>query len=132
MKEVVMLKLAMLPDEYVTINGDIVVLLTRVAGGRAHLAIEANKDVPILRGTVLEREGGQRPACLTSRPKRKRRKYQRDIFYPWNDDKDRAVQVMHQVIDHLAKSGAAGEAKILRTQLARIVPDVWEDEIPMK
>ena len=59
-----MLKLSLLPEEYLTINGDIVIQLSRVAGGRAFLAIEADRTVPVIRGEVLERQGGQRPACL--------------------------------------------------------------------
>ena len=48
-----MLKLTLLPDEYVTINGDIVVQLCRVAGGRADVAVHADRSVPIVRGEVL-------------------------------------------------------------------------------
>ena len=59
-----MLKLSLLPEEYLTINQDIVVQLTRIAGGRANLAIHAGREVPIVRGAVLERQGGERPACL--------------------------------------------------------------------
>ena len=65
-----MLKLSLLPDEYLVINDSIVVQLSRVAGGRADLAIDAPKSVPIVRGAVLEREGGQKPACLTDGPRR--------------------------------------------------------------
>ena len=52
-----MLKLSLLPEEYLTINEDIVVQLIRVAGGRASLAIHADREIPIVRGTVLEQEG---------------------------------------------------------------------------
>ena len=45
-----MLKLSLLPEEYLTINGDIVIQLSRVAGGRAFLAIEADRTVPVIRG----------------------------------------------------------------------------------
>ena len=64
-KEDYMLKLSLLPDEYLTINDNIVVQLTRVAGGRAYLAVNADRSVPVVRGTVLEREGGKRPDCLS-------------------------------------------------------------------
>ena len=59
-----MLKLTLLPEEYLTINDSVVIQLKRVAGGRADLAIDAPREFPILRGTVLERSGGQRPGCL--------------------------------------------------------------------
>lgn len=59
-----MLSISLQPNEYITI-GDIVVKLSRLSGDRCYLAIEADKSIPIVRGTVLEREGGTRPACLT-------------------------------------------------------------------
>ena len=64
-----MLSLSLLPDEYLSINnGQIIVHLIRVAGGRAHLRIEADRSVPIVRGALLEREGAPRPDCLTPPP----------------------------------------------------------------
>lgn len=123
-----MLKLTLLPDEYVTINDNIIVQLTRVAGGRADLAVEAPREVPIVRGTVLERQGGERPACLSAPPKRKGKHY-RDQVFRWNDDRERAVRVMKQVFDRLEQNGAADEAKVLRTQLDRIIPAFWEDDL---
>ena len=65
-----MLKLTLLPEEYLTIGNGIVVQLMRVAGGRADIAIEAPRTVPIVRGAVLERQGGQRPAHLADPPKK--------------------------------------------------------------
>ena len=56
-----MLKLTLLPEEYLTIDDKIVVQLIRVAGGRADVAIEAPRELPVVRGTVLERTGGRRP-----------------------------------------------------------------------
>lgn len=121
-----MLKLSLLPDEYLTINGNIVIQLTRVAGGRAYVAVDAAREIPIVRGTVLEREGGQRPDCLKP-PVRRRSRPQRDLVFRWNDDRDRAVRTMRQVIDRLEQNGSDSEAKVLRTQLSRILPAPWED-----
>ena len=123
-----MLKLTLLPDEYVTIGGDIVVQLTRVAGGRADVAVYADRSVPVVRGAVLERNGGMRPGCLAPPPRKKARTY-RDQVFRWNDDRERAVRIMKQVIDRLERSGAGGEAKVLRTQLDRIVPAFWEEDL---
>ena len=61
-----MLQFSLVPEEYFTINGDIVVQLSDVSGGRAWLRIEADRSIPILRGKGLEREGRPRPACLNS------------------------------------------------------------------
>lgn len=123
-----MLKLSMLPEEYLTIDGSVVVQLTRVAGGRAYLAVDAPRDVPILRGAVLERNGGERPACLLP-PSEKKARHYRDRIFRWNDDRERAVRSMKQVLDRLEQNGAADEAALLRTQLDRIIPTFWEEEV---
>ena len=123
-----MLKLTLLPEEYLTIGGGIVVQLRRVAGGRADLWIDAPREVPVVRGTVLERNGGERPACLEPPSGRKPKGY-RDRIFRWNDDRERAVRVMKRVIDRLEENGAGDEAGILRTQLDRIIPAVWEEEL---
>ena len=123
-----MLSLSLLPDEYLSINhGQILVHLIRVAGGRAHLRIEADRSVPIVRGELLEREGAARPDCLTPKPKRKPG-CRRDKLYLWNDDRERAVRSIQQSIDRLEQGGAAAEADILRTQLNRLIPTFWEEE----
>ena len=123
-----MLKLTLLPDEYLTVNGDIVVQLLRVAGGRADVAVEAPREMPIVRGAVLERSGGQRPACLAPSPKKKPR-YYRDQVFRWNDDRERAVRARKRVFDRLEEQGSVEEAKVLRTQLDRIIPAFWEDDL---
>ena len=123
-----MLKLTLLPDEYLTVGNSIVVQLLRVSGGRADVAIEAPRTVPVVRGAVLERQGGKRPACLEPPPKKKAR-YYRDQVFRWNDDRERAVRSMKQVFERLEQNGAGEEAKILRTQLDRIIPAFWEDDL---
>ena len=123
-----MLKLSLLPEEYLTINQDIVVQLTRIAGGRANLAIHAGREVPIVRGAVLERQGGERPACLQP-PSGKKARYYRDQVFRWNDDRERAVRTMKQVLDRLEQKGSTEEAEILRTQLNRIIPAFWEEDL---
>ena len=121
-----MLKLTLLPDEYLMIGNNTVVQLARIAGGRADLAIDAPRTVPIVRGAVLERDGGQRPACLAP-PARTKARYHRDQIFRWNDDRERAMRVMKRVIDRLEENGAGDEAGILRTQLDRLIPAFWEE-----
>lgn len=123
-----MLKLTLLPDEYLMIGDSIVVQLSRVAGGRADLAIDAPRTVPIVRGVVLERDGGQRPACLAP-PARTKARYHRDQIFRWNDDRERAVRAMKRIFDKLEADGAIEEVKALRTQLDRIIPDFWEEDL---
>lgn len=123
-----MLKLTLLPDEYLTINGSIIVQLARVAGGRAYLKVEADKSIPIMRGTVLERQGEARPDCLAP-PPRTKPGHHRDRIYRWNDDRERAVRAMKQTIDLLEQAGNESEAEFLRTQLDRLIPTFWEEEV---
>ncbi|MDE7219941.1 MAG: carbon storage regulator [Oscillospiraceae bacterium] len=59
-----MLKLSLTPGEYLAIGENVVVQLSRCEGGRAYLSIDAPREIPIVRGAVLEREGGQRPPQL--------------------------------------------------------------------
>ena len=65
-----MLRLSLTPGEYIAIGGNIIVQLCRSEGGRAYLAIDAPRSVPIVRGAVLERQGGQRPAHLADPPRK--------------------------------------------------------------
>lgn len=63
-----MLKLSLTDGEYLTINGNIVVQVYRAENGRSYLAIDAPRDIPVVRGTVLERQGAPRPQHLAKVP----------------------------------------------------------------
>ena len=62
-----MLCLNLNQGEYMTIGEDVVVQLDHVTGDRCRLVIHAPREVPILRGEVLEREGARRPDCLADK-----------------------------------------------------------------
>lgn len=62
-----MLSLQLKSGDYVTIGKDIVVQVYQNGPG-FRVAIKAPKDVPILRGDVLERDGGPRPNGLHDKP----------------------------------------------------------------
>lgn len=123
-----MLKLTMCADDYLTINDNIVVHLTRATGNHADVAIHAPREVPILRGAVLERQGGERPACLNP-PVKKKPRYYRDRYFRWNDDRERAARAMKQVMERMERNGAGEDAAALREQLNCIIPPFWEDEV---
>ncbi len=59
-----MLKLSLNSGEYINIGGNVIVQVYRVAGDRTYLAIEAPREIPVVRGSVLEREGEVRPKNL--------------------------------------------------------------------
>ena len=121
-----MLKLTLFPDEYFSIDDKIIVQLQRVAGGRGFLAVEAPREMPVVRGTLLEQQGGKRPVCLT--PARVQKKYgKRDLFFPWNDDRERAVRAMNKVFSELEEKGLSQETQVLRKQLDRVIPQFWEE-----
>ena len=63
-KEFDMLSLQLKDGEYMTIGDDVVIQLNRISGNRCKLTINAPREIPILRGNVLERNGGQRPECV--------------------------------------------------------------------
>jgi sRNA-binding carbon storage regulator CsrA len=114
-----MLRLTLLPGEYITINGDIIVQIAGISGERVRLAVNAAQDIPIIRGAVLEREGGSRPACLTlSRSQARSRK---DKVYRWSAKQENAAQSMRQCLDRLERENLP-EAAYLRQQLSEIVP----------
>ena len=57
-----MLSLQLKDGEYLTIGEDIVIQV--FANSTIKLAIQAPREVPILRGEVLERNGEERPSCV--------------------------------------------------------------------
>ena len=59
-----MLCITMRRGDYVTIGDDIVIQIDRMNEERVHVNINAPREVPIVRGKVLERVGGERPGCL--------------------------------------------------------------------
>ena len=50
-----MLVLGMRPNDYILIGDDIMVKVIKGSGDNIRLAIEAPKDVPVVRGNVYER-----------------------------------------------------------------------------
>ena len=127
-----MLCITMKRGEYFTVGGDTVVLFDQLSGERAHLTIHAPREVSIVRGEVLERQGGQRPACLASLPPRKKPKYKRAAVFLWNDGRERAIQALEKLAAQMEESGAAEEARLLREQLRQLVPAPWEEELTSK
>ena len=59
-----MLSLQLKDGEYMTIGDDVVIQLSRISGNRCRLTINAPREVSIVRGNVLERNGVNRPDCV--------------------------------------------------------------------
>ena len=96
-----MLCISMKAGDYFTVGGDTVVQFDRLNGERVHLTIHAPREVPILRGDVLERNGGRRPACVMDVSPR----YVRQL--PWDHVKKQALEDLRQLLAEMEDSSAA-------------------------
>ena len=66
-----MLSLQLKSGDYLTIGDEIAVQIFQQPGGAFSVSVKAPREIPILRGKVLERSGDDRPDCLRDRaPKR--------------------------------------------------------------
>jgi len=119
-----MLSLGLKQGEYLTIGDNVVVQLDRIAGDRCKLVIEAPRQIPIVRGTVLEREGGERPGCVFDAP----RWHKREIS--WDRSKAQALSAMRKLLSEM--DGRDDDVQALRRQLNHMFPPMQsqsEDKI---
>ena len=115
-----MLCLALAPGEYMTIGDGVVVQMEKITGDRCRLAVHAPKEVPIVRGAVLERTGGKRPACVSDAP----RWHRQDV--PWNRSKAQTLTAMRALLAEM--DGADGKVQTLRRQLDHMFPPETKTE----
>jgi len=115
-----MLSLALVPGEYLTIGDNVVVQLNKIAGDRCKLTVTAPREIPILRGEVLERSGGERPTCVFNSPQRHRSEI------PWNRSKAQALSAMRALLNEM--DGRDDDVKALRRQLNHMFPPVQSSE----
>ena len=108
-----MLNLSLRPGEYFTVGQDTVIQMSRLNGDRVHLMITAPREVPILRGDVLERNGVPRPDCVQT----PRQTYVRQL--PWNPEKKAALQQLQKTLSAMADTP---ETRTLQAELERIFP----------
>lgn len=115
-----MLCLNLNQGEYLTIGEDVVVQLHSISGDRCKLVIHAPKEIPVLRGKVLERTGGQRPECVFDGP----RWHRREII--WDQSKAQALAAMRLLLSQM--DGRDRNVQTLSRQLNRIFPPVQAEE----
>ncbi len=113
-----MLCISLMPGEYFTVGGSTVIQYDRLSGERTHLTIHAPREVPILRGEVLERSGGKRPDCVMPVSGR----YVRQL--PWDHTKKQALSELRQALDAMEDTP---ELKIIREKLDTIFPRQGEN-----
>ena len=109
-----MLSLMLKEGEYLTIGEDIVVQLNGISGDRCALMIQAPKEIPVLRGEVLERTGGQRPSCVFDGP----RWHRKEIS--WDLSKAQALSAMRTLLSQM--DGRDSDVQSLRRQLNHMFP----------
>ena len=109
-----MLMLQLKTGDYMTIGKDVVVQLNNISGDRCKLMIQAPREVPVLRGDLLERAGAERPECVFDAPLRHRQ------ALSWNRNKTQALTAMRRLLR--AMDSADPDVKDLRRQLDFIFP----------
>ena len=98
-----MLCLNLNQGEYLTIGEDVVVQLYGISWDRCKLMINAPKEIPVLRGKVLERTGGQWPECVFDGPLWHRK----EII--WNRSKAQALAAMRLLLQEEPRPELEGE-----------------------
>lgn len=109
-----MLCLNLNQGEYITIGDRVVVQVDRLSGERCKLVVNAPREIPVVRGEVLERSGGKRPDCVFDAP----RWHTPEI--PWNRSKAQALAAMRAVLARM--DGDDEDVQTLRRQLEHMFP----------
>jgi len=107
-----MLCISMKVGDYFTVGSDTVVQFDDLVGERARIMVTAPREVPILRGELVERSG-QRPDCVLEKSKR----YVKQL--PWDHAKKKALSEMREA---LSQMGDSPETQYLRKRLDAIFP----------
>lgn len=109
-----MLCLNLSPGEYLTIGENVVVQMDRISGDRCKLLIQAPREISVLRGSVLERNGGRCPDCVFDGP----RWHRSEI--PWNRSKAQTLSAMRTLLSQM--DGRDSNVQSLRRQLNHMFP----------
>lgn len=134
-----MLSLQMKSGDYVTIGNQVVVQVFKESGPQFRISIKAPKEISIVRGKVLERDGEQRPEGLLDRkPKRspsdkkhyaqylQKVKKRQDAY---RSGQEICAGVLHQlgeILDNPKHTLRRRELELVRTQI-RELADIWEN-----
>lgn len=108
-----MLCLSLRTGDYLTIGDDVVLQLDRMTGDRCKLVIQAPREVPVLRGEVLERTE-KRPDCVIDKPRFRKK----EVL--WDRSKAQALTAMRKLLYQM--DGKDENIKTLRRQLNHMFP----------
>ena len=109
-----MLVLQLRTGDYMTIGDDVVVQVNDVSGDRCKLMIQAPREVPVIRGELLERSGAGRPECVAEPPRR----HQPGLS--WNRNKSQTLIAMRRLLGQMDSGDE--NVKNLRRQLDFLFP----------
>ena len=109
-----MLSLQLKTGDYMTIGEDVVVQLSDISGDRCKLMIKAPREIPIIRGDLLERGGGERPECVLETPRRHK------WGLTWNRNKSQALNAMRFLLNRMDSGNE--DVRTLRRQLDFLFP----------
>ena len=109
-----MLCIGMRAGEYVKIGEDVVVQCEETSGTVSRMLFSAPREIPIVRGKVLEATGESRPDCVVNGPKTYR--HQLD----WNMSKAQSLAKIRRTLDGMEDSP---EKTILLRNLNNIFPE---------
>ena len=115
-----MLFLNLAAGEYMTIGGNVVIQLDRISGDSCKLMIQAPREIPIVRGEVLERNGEERPDCVLDVP----RWHRKEIT--WSRSKAQALAAMRTLLSRM--DSGDDDVKTLRRQLNHMFPPEQAEE----
>lgn len=107
-----MLCISMKVGEYFTVGENTVIQFDDLVGERARMMVTAPREVPILRGELVERSG-KRPDCVLEKSKR----YVRQL--PWDHVKKQALSEMREALSRMDDNP---ETQFLRKRLDVIFP----------
>lgn len=111
-----MLFLQLKTGEYMTIGGNVVVQLNDISGNRCKLMVEAPREVPVIRGELLERAGGSRPDCVMETARQR----WSGSGLSWNRNKTQTLIAMRRLLDQMDSGDY--HVKDLRRQLDFLFP----------
>ena len=133
-----MLSLQMKSGDYVTIGNQVVVQVFKESGPQFRVSIKAPREVPIVRGKVLERDGEQRPEGLLDRkPKRSPSDKKRYAQYlqkvekrreDYHDGQEICAGILYQlgeILDNPNHKLRRKELELVRKQV-RELAEIWE------
>ena len=109
-----MLCLSLNQGDYMTIGSNVVIQVDRIKGDRCKVVIHAPREIPVVRGEVLERGGEERPDCLHDVP----RYHKRELV--WDRSKAQALSAMRALLYRM--DGKDSDVQALRRQLNHMFP----------